>query len=165
MIENPILASMRRTRDDDNTCFGNERRDDSMLTSDSFPNDTAEQHRWKRRKTIMEALNSLSLRQRKGSPPELEMSGNHRTGDDMDDEDSTSEDDQLRSDKEEANSRIMYQLAFGKPKTTRNNVVYQKLEEMIRNSRIQATMNQTQEIQMVVETSDDRASLFDSNED
>ena len=55
----------------------------------------------------------------------------------MDDEDPTSGDDQLRSDKEKANSRIMYQLEFGKLKTTRHNVVHEKLEEMIRNSRIQ----------------------------
>ena len=99
----------------------------------------------KRQRLMMEEFQSLSLQHNNNrNPPAKDHDTfvSHVTSDDDDEAMNSSEDEKLTSE-QEATRRAMYQLAFGKAQQARSiDPVDEKLEEMIRRSRLQAIASQ-----------------------
>lgn len=116
-----------------------------MLVSETPSIHSVEKPSRKRRRTILESFQTMSLVKHQDSSDEGNSSCatggslNGEGGDDDDDESLNSRENNLMlSDQERFHRAIMYQLATGNPPRDHADIVEARVEQMIRQSRLQA---------------------------
>lgn len=136
---------MRRTRPH----AANE--NDMVVSRVSEPD--GDQGRRKKRKTIMQALESLTMKTAQASNRETGTWMAARGDDTIYDDDSSIEESELPSDREKETKAAVYQLVWGRQ---RSNVVDNRVEQLIRQSRLRAGQSTQDDLHLDSSRDDDR---------